>query len=175
MKPDIEVVFCFVVCLALVLTLVTLTQPLSAKSDEIKVRGAKVVLSQGEAVKATLKADKPTSMNKVSFSAKSISMNPFTNTVVPLTVEVYESDKLVGSESFIWSLGPDFEKINVDINNSPKLDERYKMLIRYDLFEDNTVNNPIQVDTESIKVNGGNDGIDVHGRVSMVFSNLGSS
>jgi hypothetical protein len=168
-----KAVFCFVSCLVIFSMATLASYDAAAKSGEIKVRGAKVVLSQGEAVKATLTTEKPTSMNDVSFSAKSIGLsNPFANTVVPFTVEVYESDELVASESFTSSLGDKFENVNVEINNSPKLDERYKMLIRYDHPEDNSRNNPIQIDIESIKVNGGKDGIDVQGRVSLVFSNF---
>ncbi len=151
MRATIKAVICFLTCFALVFSIVSLdNNKAAAKSNEIKVRGAKVVLSQTEAVKATLTTDKPASMTDVSFSAKSIGVsNPFANTVVPFTVEVYENDKLVASESFTWSLSDKFEKVNVLVNNSPKLDERYKMLIRYDLSEDNIRNNPIQMYTEA--------------------------
>ena len=44
------------------------------------------------------------------------------------------------------------------------------MLIRYDFPEDNgQSNNPIQIDADSIEVNEGEDGIEVHGKIRIVF------
>lgn len=44
------------------------------------------------------------------------------------------------------------------------------MLIRYDVPEGNGMDVPIQIDAESIKKNGGDDGIDVQGRIKVLFS-----
>jgi hypothetical protein len=44
------------------------------------------------------------------------------------------------------------------------------MLIRYDVPEGNGMDVPIQIDAESIKINGGEDGIDVQGRIKVLFS-----
>jgi hypothetical protein len=143
----------------------------SAKSDEVAIRGSKALLSEGEAVKATIKAEKPTAMNEVSFSARTIGLSdPFATSRIPFTVEVYEGNQLVASESFTESLSDKLQNVDVPINNIPKMDEKYKLLIRYDTPENGGQNNnPIQIDTESIKVNEGDDGLDVHGRIKIVF------
>ena len=77
-------------------------------------------------------------MNDVSFSARRVGLaDPFGSAQIPFTIELYESDKLVASESFTWLLEDKLEEITTFINNTPKLDERYKMLIRYDVPEGN--------------------------------------
>ena len=48
--------------------------------------------------------------------------------------------------------------------------DKYELLIRYDISENGGQNNnSIQIDTESIKINEGDDGLDVHGRIKIVF------
>lgn len=159
-----------VISLALLLFMINSEYAVAAKSVEVEVRGSKVLLSQGEAMKATLKAEKPTSMNEISFSAKIVGLSdPFTSPRIPFTVEVYENDKLVASESFTQTLDDKFEKVIVSINNIPKMDEKYKMLIRYDVPEGNGQVKPIQIDADSIRVNEGEDGIEVHGKIRIVF------
>lgn len=167
-----KAVFCFVYCLIIFSIIFSGNYAAAAKPGEVPIRGSKVLLTEGEAMKVTLTAEEPRTMYDVSFSAKRVGMiDPFGSFAIPFTVEVYESDQLVASESFTWTLGEKFEKVLVQVNNTPKIDERYKMLIRYDVQEDNEQKNiPIQINAESIRINGGNDGIDVHGRVKIVFS-----
>lgn len=144
-----------------------------AKTGEVAIRGSKLLLTEGEAMKVTLTAKEPSTMNEVSFSAKSVDVaDPFAASQIPFTIEVYESDRLVASESFTWSLGDKIKKVSTFVNNTPKMDERYKMLIRYDIPEDSGRNIPIQIDAGSIKINGGDDGIDVQGRIKIVFAAL---
>lgn len=124
-------------------------------------------------MKTTLSADEPTTMDNISFNAKRLGLtDPFSSSQIPFTVEIYEDGQLVASESFTWSLDDKFKKVDWMINNKPKLDEKYKMLLRYDIPEYNDQKNPIHIETESIKVNGGNDGIDIHGRIRIVFPGM---
>jgi hypothetical protein len=159
--------------LASLTTLIALESGFATKSDEVAIRGSKALLSQGEAMKATIQAKEPTAMNEVSFSAKLVGISdPFatSNISIPMTVEVYEGNELVASESFTESLGDKFQKVDVPINNTPKMDEKYKLLVRYDTPENGGQKNvPIQIDTDSIKVNDGDDGLEVHGRIKIVF------
>jgi hypothetical protein len=166
--------FSIVTFVALVFSIIVYSDyAAAAKTGEVPIRGSKVLLSEGEAMKVTLTAEEPSSMNEISFSAKSLGMlDPFASSRIPFTIEVYESDQVVASESFTWSLGDKFEKVSAFINNTPKIDERYKMLIRYDVPEDNGPNIPIQINADSIKVNAGKDGIDVQGRIKVVFPNF---
>jgi hypothetical protein len=162
---------CLVTCILVLFSIVSYCEYAAAQSNQAEMRGSKAILRPGNTMKVTIASDKPTTMNNLSFSAKRLGLtDPFSSSQIPFTVEVYESDKLVASETFTWSLGDKFEKINWVINNAPKLDERYKMLIRYDIAEDNTQQSPIQIDTERIDINEGNDGIEVHGRIKIVFS-----
>jgi hypothetical protein len=160
------------ICFALLITLFTIEYGLATKSDEVEIRGSKALLSEGEAVKTTIQAKEPTAMTEVSFSAKVIGFSdPFatSNLSIPITVEVYEGNELVASESFTESLDDKFKTIDVPINNIPKMDEKYKLLLRYDEPENGVKKNVIQIDTDSIKVNDGDDGLEVHGRIKMVF------
>jgi hypothetical protein len=43
------------------------------------------------------------------------------------------------------------------------------MLIRYDVPEENGIDIPTRLDAESIRMNGGKDGIDVQGRIKILF------
>ena len=157
--------------LVLVLSIIVFSDYNAVAKTEVAIRGSKVLLTEGEAMKATLKIEKPTAIDEVSFSARRVgSSDPFASSQIPFTIEVYESDQLVASESFTQTLDDKFEKIIVSINNIPKMDEKYKMLIRYDIPEDNgQSNNPIQIDAGSIEVNEGEDGIEVHGKIRIVF------
>jgi hypothetical protein len=166
--------FSIVTFLVLVLSIIFYSDyTAAAKTGEVDIRGSKALLTEGEAMKVTLTAQEPSTMNEVSFSAKIVAVSdPFASSQIPFTIEVYETDQLVASESFTWSLGDKFEKVSSFINNTPRMDERYKMLIRYDVPEDNGPGIPIQIDAESIKINGGNGGIDVQGRIKVVFPNF---
>jgi hypothetical protein len=162
-----KVVFIILISFAALLILNCFNYGAMAKSEEVAIRGSKAVLIECE---ATIEADKPTTMNEVSFSARTIGLSdPFATSRIPFTVEVYEGNQLVASESFTESLNDKFENIDVPINNIPKMDEKYKLMIRYDSPENGQKNNPIQIDAESIKVNEGEDGLDVHGRIKLVF------
>ena len=160
-----------VILFALLLLFVGTGYEVSSKSHEVAIRGSKALLSEGEAVKATITAEKPSAMNEVSFSARTIGLlDPFATSQIPTTVEVYEGNHLVASESITESLSDKFQNVDVSINNIPKMDEKYKLLIRYDTSENGAQNNKsIQIDTESIKINKGDDGLDVHGRIKIVF------
>ena len=160
--------------LASLATLIVIESGFATKSDEVSIRGSKALLSEGEAMKATIQAKEPTAMNAVSFSAKLVGVSdPFatSNISLPLTVEVYEGYELVANESFTESLDTKFSKVDVPINNIPKMDEKYKLLVRYDMPENDggQKNLPIQIDTDSIKVNDGDDGLEVNGRIKIVF------
>jgi hypothetical protein len=171
MRYTTKVLVCFVTSIALLLSaIVSSNQTLAAKSDEVEVRGSKVILSEGDAMKATLKSDEPIAMDEVSFSAKRVgTLDPFASSRIPFTVEVYENNSLVASESFTHVLEDKFEKVSVMINNVPKMDVKYKMLIRYDIPENNGQDKPIQIDTDTIEINGGEDGIEVHGRLKVIL------
>jgi hypothetical protein len=160
-----------IVSFASLITLVCFENGLATKSDEVAIRGSKALLSQGEAMKVTLQAEDPTSMNEVSFSLRAVGLsNPFASSRIPITVEVYEGKELVASESFTESLDDEFKELNVPINNIPKMDEKYKLLIRYDTPENREqYHAPIQIDTESIEVNDGGDGLEVYGRIKILF------
>ncbi|HEY7110692.1 MAG TPA: hypothetical protein VH415_14805 [Nitrososphaeraceae archaeon] len=139
--------------------------------NEIEIRGSKAILRPGDSMKVTLTTDSPTTMNNISFNAMKLGpSDPFTSSQVPFTIEINENGKIVASESFTWSLDDKFKNVNWEIFNKPKLDEKYKMILRYDIPESHVTNTPIQIDTESIKVNGGEDGIDVHGRIRVLFA-----
>lgn len=165
--------FIIVTSLASLTTLIDFEYGSATKSDEVAIRGSKALLSQGEAMKVAIQAIEPTAMNEFSFSAKLVGVSdPFatSNVSIPITVEVYEGDELVASESFTESLDTKFQKVDVPINNIPKMDEKYKVLLRYDTPENGGQKNiPIQIDTDSIKVNDGDDGLEVHGRIKIVF------
>jgi hypothetical protein len=166
-------VFIIAFSLASLITLIAFEYGFATRSDEVAIRGSKALLSQGEAMKATIQAKEPTTMNEVSFSAKLVGLSdPFatSNISIPITVEVYEGNELVASESFTESLDTKFQKVDVPINNIPKMDEKYKLLVRHDTPENGGQRNvPIQIDTDSIKVNDGDDGLEVHGRIKIVF------
>jgi hypothetical protein len=166
-----KVFVCFVTSFALLMSMLVYGDYVTAATpDEVAIRGSKVLLTQGEAMKVTLTSEETNTMNEVAFSARRVGfVDPFGSSQIPFTIELYESDKLVASESFTWLLEDKFEKISALVNNAPKLDERYKMLIRYDVPEGNGPDIPIQIDAESIKINGGNGGIDVQGRIKVVF------
>jgi hypothetical protein len=167
-------VFVIVFSLASLITIIAFEYGLATKSDEVAIRGSKALLSQGEAMKATIQAKEPTTMNDISFSAKLVGVSdPFATSdiSIPMTVEVYEGDELVASESFTESLDTKFREVDVPINNIPKMDEKYKLLVRYDIPENGggQENVPIQIDTDSIKVNDGDDGLEVYGRIKIIF------
>jgi hypothetical protein len=61
------------------------------------------------------------------------------------------------------------DEITALVNNNPKLDERYKMLLRHDIPEGSGTNVPIQTDAASIEINGGKDGIKVKSRIKILF------
>ena len=172
MKCTIKDIVCFVSSVTLLIRMLAQNNFSTAVTpSEVPIRGSKVLLTQGEAMKVTLTTEESNTMNDISFSARRIGFaDPFGSAQIPFTIELYESDKLVASESFTWLLEDKLEEITTSINNAPKLDERYKMLIRYDVLEGNGMDAPIQIDAESIKINGGDDGIDVQGRIKVLFS-----
>lgn len=125
LSPSIAA-FIIAFSLALLVTPIVFESGFATKSDEVAIRGSKALLSEGEAMKATIQAKEPTAMNEVSFSAKLVGVSdPFatSNISIPLTVEVYEGDELVASESFTESLDTKFQKVNVPINNIPKMEK----------------------------------------------------
>lgn len=172
MRCTIKDIVCFVSSVTLLIPMLAPNNYTSAVTpSEVPIRGSKVLLTPGEAMKVTLTTEQSSTMNDVSFSVRKVGLaDPFGSAQIPFTIELYESDKLVASESFTWLLEDKLEEITTSINNTPKLDERYKMLIRYDVPEDKGIDVPIQIDAESIKINGGEDGIDVQGRIKVLFS-----
>jgi hypothetical protein len=172
MKCTIKDIVCFVSSVTLLIPMLAQNNyTIAVTPSEVPIRGSNVLLTQGEAMKVTLTTEESSTMNDVSFSARRVGFaDPFGSAQIPFTIELYESDKLVASESFTWLLDDKLEEITTSINNTPKLDERYKMLIRYDVPEGNGIDVPIQIDAESIKINGGEDGIDIQGRIKVLFS-----
>ena len=160
--------FSLIILGASLLRFVPLTdaQAISSKRDE-------VILSQGQALRLEFQGKNIVPITDVSFKVKAIdTSDPFASYHVPLTVEVFEKNKLIGSESFTYDLGANFKKIQVDVNNDPKIKGNYKIVIRADTPEFNTDDNKVKVDLDTIKFNRGNVHMDLHGDIKILSANL---
>jgi hypothetical protein len=138
-----------------------------------KERRNEITLSQGESLRAEFKSKQPESIQVVSFKLKTIDTdNPFATYHVPLTVEVFEKNQLIGSESFTSDLRDSLRKIHVDVNNDPSIKGNYKIVIRFDKSEFNTDDNKVKIDLDTIKFNDGNVSMDLHGDVKIISGNI---
>lgn len=125
-----------------------------------------VILNQGQAMRIEFKSPLPEPIQQVSFKAEAIdTSNAFDASHVPITVEVFEKNKLIGSESFSSDLSGGFKNIQVDVNNTPKIDGNYKIEISFDTPEFNSGNTKIKVDLDTIKFNSGSVSMDLHGDI----------
>ncbi len=77
-----------------------------------------VTLSQGQSLRLEFQSRQPAPISEVSLKLKTIdTSDPFASYQVPLTIQVYEKNRSIGSESFTSDLGTGFKKIHVDVNN----------------------------------------------------------
>lgn len=119
------------------------------------VEAKKVNLGPGDKITVRLQIDDPTSVHELSFKAKRVQdSDPFhnSNSCIPITVQIIENDKLVGSESVTPHIGNSFEEINIDMNNDPKVRNTFNVVVRFDIPEYNDHDRKIRVNTDSIKV-----------------------
>lgn len=146
------------------------TLPIIAIAEaQRKISDDTVTLSRGEALMAELKSKQPAPISQVSFSIKSMdNSDPSANSQVPLTIEVYERNNLIGSESFTSDLGNNFRKIHVEVNNEPTIQDDYKIVIRFDAPEFNGDDNIIQIDPDTIHFNNEVVRMDLDTKVSVV-------
>jgi hypothetical protein len=113
-------------------------------TNGVPISGTKVLLTEGETVKITLTSEESNVVNAVCFFARRVGfVDPFGSSQIPFTSELFESDNLVASESFTWLFEDKLEEITVLVNNNPKLDESYKMLLSHDIPEGSGPNVPI--------------------------------
>lgn len=88
---------------------------------------------------------------------------------MPITVEVYEKNQLVGSEHVSYSIGGKSQKVSVDVNNDPLIKGNYKVVVRHDMPEDSEDDdNRLFVDVDSIKFNKGKNDIYQHGKIMIL-------
>lgn len=132
-----------------------------------------VTLSQGQSLRVEFKSKQAEPIQQVSFKLKTIdTSDPFRTYHVPLTVEVYEKNQLIGSESFTSDLSSGLKKIQVDVNNDPMIKGNYKIVIRFDNSEFNPDDNKVRIDLDTIKFNDGNVRMDLHGDIKVVTGNI---
>lgn len=143
-----------------------------AQAEKSKERD-EATLSQGEALRVEFKSKQLEPIQEVSFKLKTIdTSDPFAFYHVPLTVEIFEKNQLIGSESFTSDLSTGFKKIKVDVNNDPMIKGNYKIVIRFDTPEFSTDDNKVKVDLDTIKFNDGNVRMDLHGDVKIIPGNI---
>jgi hypothetical protein len=127
-------------------------------------RRDEVTLSQGDSLRIEFKSKQPEPIQAVSFKLMTYH--------VPLTVEVFEKNQLIGSESFTSDLSSGLKKIQVDVNNDPMIKGNYKIVIRFDNSEFNPDDNKIRIDLDTIKFNNGNVRMDLHGDIKVITGNV---
>ncbi len=129
----------------------------------------KVTLSHGEALRLEFQGEQLAPIKEVSFKLKTIdTSDPFASYQVPITVQVFEKNQLIGSESFTYSLGSGFRKVHVDVNNDPMIKGNYKTVIIFDNPEFNADDNKVKIDLDTIKFNNGNVRMDLHGDIKII-------
>jgi hypothetical protein len=95
-----------------------------------------VSLKQGETLRLEFERDNPRPVDSVSLVLKTIDKSdPFASYEVPLTIQIFEKNQLVGSESFTAEVGADYKRVRVDINNDPMIKGNFKIEIRFDVPE----------------------------------------
>ncbi len=131
-----------------------------------------VTLNQGQALRVEFKSKLPERIQTVSFKVKTIdTSDPFAIYHVPLTVQVFEKNRLIGSESFSSDLRTGFNKVHIDVNNDPMIKGNYKIVISFDKPEFNTDDNKIKVDLDTIKFNNGKVRMELHGDIKIISAN----
>lgn len=144
-----------------------------ADKSSSKERGDVVTLSQGDSLRVEFKSRQPEPIQAVSFKLMTIdTSDPFKTYHVPLTVEVFEKNQLIGSESFTSDLSSGLKMIQVDVNNDPMIKGNYKIVIRFDNSEFNPDDNKIRIDLDTIKFNDGNVRMDLHGDIKVITGNV---
>jgi len=162
-------VFLAIVSLAFALTAALSTNQVQANKSSSEERRDGFTLSQGDSLRVEFKSKAPEPIQVVSFKLKTIDTdNPFASYHVPLTVEVYEKNQLIGSESFTSDLSAGFKKIQIDVNNDPKIKGNYKIVIRFDKSEFNTDDNKVRIEPDTIKFNDGSVRMDLHGDIKLI-------
>jgi hypothetical protein len=131
-----------------------------------------VTLSPGQALRVEFQGKQLAPIKVVSLKLKTIdTSNPFASYQVPITVQVFEKNQLIGSESYTFNLGSGFRKIHVDVNNDPVIKGNYKTVIRFDNPEFSTEDNKVKIDLDTIKFNNGNLRMDLHGDLKIIAAN----
>jgi hypothetical protein len=113
--------------------------------------------------------DNPRPVDSVSLVLKTIDKSdPFASYEVPLTIQVFEKNQLVGSESFTAEVGADYKRVRVDINNDPMIKGNFKIEIRFDVPEFGKDDNLLNVNIDSIKFNDGKVHMHQHGDIKII-------
>lgn len=128
-----------------------------------------VSLKQGETLRLEFERDNPRPVDSVSLVLKTIDKSdPFASYEVPLTIQVFEKNQLVGSESFTAEVGADYKRVRVDINNDPMIKGNFKIEIRFDVPEFGKDDNLLNVNIDSIKFNDGEVHMHQHGDIKII-------
>jgi hypothetical protein len=128
-----------------------------------------VGLKQGETLRLEFERDHPRPIESVSLNLKTIDKSdPFANYDIPLTIEVFEKNQLIGSESFTVEVGADYKKVRVDVNNDPMIKGNFKVAIRFDVPEFGSDDNRLLINIDSIKFNDGKVNMHQHGDIKIV-------
>jgi hypothetical protein len=166
-------VFLAVISLLSALTAALSVNDVQADKSSSQDRRDEVTLSQGDSLRIEFKSKQPEPIQAVSFKLMTIdTSDPFATYRVPLTVEVFEKNQLIGSESFTSDLSSGLKKIQVDVNNDPMIKGNYKIVIRFDNSEFNPDDNKIRIDLDTIKFNNGNVRMDLHGDIKVITGNV---
>jgi hypothetical protein len=167
-------VFLAIISLISALTTAALSvNDVQADKSSSKERGDVVTLSQGDSLRVEFKSKQPEPIQAVSFKLMTIdTSDPFATYHVPLTVEVFEKNQLIGSESFTSDLSSGLKMIQVDVNNDPMIKGNYKIVIRFDNSEFNPDDNKVRIDLDTIKFNDGNVRMDLHGDIKVITGNV---
>lgn len=130
-----------------------------------------VSLKQGQTLRLEFERDHPRPVESVSVNLKTVDKSdPFASYDVPLTIEVFEKNQLVGSESFTADVGADYKKVQVDVNNDPMIKGNFKIAIRFDIPEFGTDDNRLLINIDSIKFNDGEVNMHQHGDIKIISS-----
>jgi hypothetical protein len=144
------VVIVSILSLLILLAAISYLDNVSGKSRQV------VSLKQGETLRLEFERDHPKPVESVSLVLKTVDKSdPFANYDVPLTIEVFEKNQLVGSESFTAEVGVDYKKVRVDVNNDPMIKGNFKVAIRFDVPEFGSDDNRLLINIDSIKFNDG--------------------
>ncbi|HEX9320214.1 MAG TPA: hypothetical protein VF884_14870 [Nitrososphaeraceae archaeon] len=152
-----------ILSLLVLLTAISYLQNVWGKSRQI------VSLKQGETMRLEFERDHPRPVESVSLVLKTVdNSDPFANYDVPLTIEVFEKNQLVGSESFTAEVGADYKKVHVDVNNDPMIKGNFKIAIRFDVPEFGSDDNRLLINVDSVKFNDGKVNMHQHGDIKLI-------